>query len=60
MLFDFFRQKEDPYTYKMLCKNCDVFFEVESPELKQCPYCKQSNRTELYCLINKATRKETR
>ena len=30
--FDRFKKKEDPCKYKMLCKNCDVFFDRRSEE----------------------------
>lgn len=60
-MFNFFKRKsKDPYTYKMLCKNCDVFFERENPRDKKCPVCGQSKRVETYSLINKETGKETR
>lgn len=56
--FDRFKKKEDPCKYKMLCKNCDVFFEVEDPRKKDCPVCSTSNRVDVYSVINKKTGKE--
>ena len=49
--------KEDPYTYKMFCKNCDIFFEIDDPRDKECPYCEQSDRVSVYSLIDKKTSK---
>lgn len=60
-MFNFFKRKQkDPYIYKMLCKNCDVFFERENPRQKVCPVCDSSNRVETYSLISKETGKEIR
>lgn len=57
-MFSFLKYKRtDPYKYKMLCRTCDIFFEVESPERKICPCCGQHERTELYSLIDKKTEK---
>jgi rRNA maturation endonuclease Nob1 len=61
-MFNFLKRhkKVDPYKYKMLCKNCDIFFETESSYKKTCPVCGQSKRVETYSLINKETGKEIR
>lgn len=59
-MFNFLRRKKDPYKYKMLCKNCDIFFEIENPSKRTCPVCKQSKRVEIYSLIDKETNQEIR
>lgn len=60
-MFKFFkRKKEDPYKYKMLCRNCDIFFEVDNPNKKNCPVCGQSKRVDTYSLISKETGQEIR
>ena len=42
-MFNFLKhKKDDPYIYKMLCKNCDIFFKVK----------------DTYSLIHKETGKE--
>lgn len=54
-----FKKKENPYKYKMLCKNCDIFFEVDDPSReRKCPVCGTSNRIDTYSVINKETGKE--
>lgn len=61
-MFNFFkkRNKQDPHKYKMLCKNCDIFFESEDPRFETCPACKQWKRVEVYSLIDKETGQELR
>jgi len=59
-MFAFLKRNKDPYKYKMLCKNCDIFFEVQDPQKRVCPVCEQSRRVETYSLINKETGKEIR
>lgn len=61
-MFNFLKRhkKNDSYIYKMLCKNCDIFFETKNPDKRVCPSCGQSKRVEVYSLINKETGKELR
>ena len=60
-MFNFLkRRKSDPYKYKMLCKNCDIFFETEDPYRKVCLVCKQSKKVDTYSVIDKETGKEIR
>ena len=59
-MFNFLKRKKDPYKYKMLCKNCDIFFEIEDPSRGVCPVCGQSKRVETYSLIKKETGQEIR
>lgn len=59
-MFNFFKyKKENPYKYKMLCRNCDIFFKTDNPEkVRECPVCGQSKRVEVYSLVNKETGQE--
>lgn len=58
-MFNFLKhKKDDPYIYKMLCKNCDIFFKVKDPRERVCPCCGQFKRVETYSLIHKETGKE--
>ena len=60
-MFNFLKRKQtDPYEYKMLCKNCDIFFKRKNPKEKRCPACNQFNRVETYSLIDKETGQEIR
>jgi rubrerythrin len=59
-MFNFFKKKESPYKYKMLCKNCDIIFESENPRSAVCPVCNQFRRVETYAIINKETGQEIR
>lgn len=56
----FFKTKKDPYKYRFLCKNCDIFFEREDARKRNCPICGQHKYTEVHTLINKETGEKSR